>query len=191
MVKACPTIALTFVDAARWTATALVIWNSYCYRSARRANEHIRLNGVHPSHVIRSVNPAVRRLKSLTRAICLNAAAAVLDGDRALSHDVVDISGMIVPRTCGLADRRLERPGCQGGRAVPQSDVVAGSDPQLEWDCGIDDSDHQEADLIFEEVIIISLSPCGPASPAPCGDACDLRLRMQRVAPRHALQLCW
>jgi len=146
MVKACPTTALTFVDLARRTATTLVAWNEYRYRSARRADEHIGLDGILASQVIRSVDAALGRLKGLTRAIRLGASASVLDGDCALSDDIVDIPGMIMPRTRALADRRLERPGCQRGRAVPQSNVVASSDPQLEWDCGIDHSDHQEAD---------------------------------------------
>ena len=83
MVKVGPTIALTFVDAARWTATTFVVRNEYRYRSTWRADEHIRLNGVRTSQVIRSVDAALRRLKRLPRAVRLNAAASILDGDRA------------------------------------------------------------------------------------------------------------
>ena len=107
MVKALPTIALTLVDAARWTATTFVVRNEYRYGSAWRADEHIGLNGVRTSQVIRSVYATLRGLKRLPRAMRLNVAASVLDGDRALPHDVVHITRMIVPRTCGLADRRL------------------------------------------------------------------------------------
>ena len=67
-IKACPTIARTFVDRARWPAAALVAWNKYGYRSARRADEHIGLDGIHVSQVVRSVDPALGRLKSLPRA---------------------------------------------------------------------------------------------------------------------------
>jgi hypothetical protein len=132
MVKRGPTTGLAFVDAARWTATAFVVRSEYGYRSTWRPDEHIRLNGVHVSEVIRSVDAALRRLKRLPRAIRLNGAASILNGDRPLSYDVVDISGMIMPRTRGFADRRLEGPGRQGGRALPQSNVVARAGEQFE-----------------------------------------------------------
>src|SRR5689334_23533395 len=79
MVKACPTIALTFVNAARRTTTTLVAWNEYRYRSAEWADEHIRLDGIHAPQVIRSVDAALGRLKSLPRAIGLCAAAPILE----------------------------------------------------------------------------------------------------------------
>jgi hypothetical protein len=107
MVKACPTIAITFIDAARWTATTFVIWDWYRYRSAWRADEHIGLDNVHGTQVIRSMDAALRRLKSLPGAICLSAAASILDGDRALPYDVIHIPGMIMPCTCRLAGRCL------------------------------------------------------------------------------------
>jgi len=53
---------------------------------------------------------------------------------------------MVMPRTRGLAYRRLERSGCQRGRAAPQSNVVARAYPKLERDRGIDNADYQEAD---------------------------------------------
>ena len=146
MVKALPTIAPTLVDAARWTATTFVVRNEHRYRSTWQADEHVRLNGVRTSQVIRSVDAALRRLKRLPRTVRLNAAASILDGDRTLSYDVVYVPGMIMPRTRGFADRRLEGSGCQGGRAVPQSNVGARVDPQFECYCRIDDSSYQEAD---------------------------------------------
>ena len=146
MVKALPTIALTLVDAARWTATTFVVRNEYRYRSTWRADKHIRLNGVRTSQVIRSVNAALRRLKRLPRAICLCAAAPILDRDRALPNDIVDKPGMVMPRTRGLADWRLKGSGCQGGRAVPQSNVVARAVPAFNCDRSVDDSNYQEAD---------------------------------------------
>src|SRR6266571_6099375 len=103
MVKARPTIAFTFVDATRWTATTLVAWNKYRYRSTRWADEHIGLDGIHASQVIRSVDAALGRLKSLPRAICQCATAPILNRDRALPNDIVDKPGMIMPRTRGLA----------------------------------------------------------------------------------------
>jgi hypothetical protein len=150
VVKACPTIAVTFVYTARRTATTLIVWNKYRYRSTRRADEHIGLDGVLAAQVIGSVDAALGRLKSLARAICLNAAAAILDGDRALSYDVVYETGMIVPQTRDLADRRLERPGCQPGRAVPQPNVVARADPDFECGRSINSSDCQEADTDYQ-----------------------------------------
>ena len=91
------------------------------------------------------MDPALGRLKSLPRAESLNAAASILDGDRALSNDVVNIPGMIMPRPLGLAKGRLERPGCQRGRTPPQSNVVARAHPKFEGNSGIDDSDYQQA----------------------------------------------
>ena|ERR1700745_1519209 len=146
MVKACPTIALTFVNAARRTTTTLVAWNEYRYRSAEWADEHIGLDGIHAPQVIRSVDAALGRLKSLPRAICLCAAAPILDRDRALPNDIVDKPGMVMPRTRGLADWRLKGSGCQGGRAVPQSNVVARAVPAFNCDRSVDDSNYQEAD---------------------------------------------
>src|ERR1700687_5449204 len=118
-IEARPAIALAFVDTARWATTALVVWNEYRYRSAWRSDKHIRLNGIRASQVIRSVNTASTRLKCLPRSIRLTVAASILDRDRALSYDVINISGMVMPRTRGLADRRFERSGCQRCRTVP------------------------------------------------------------------------
>jgi len=91
--------------------TALVAGNKYRYRSARRPDEHIGLDSIHVSEVIGSVDATLGRLKSLPDAIGLNAATSILDGDAALSHDVVYIPRMVMPRTRGLADRCFERPG--------------------------------------------------------------------------------
>src|SRR5579864_1353442 len=97
MVKACPTIAHTFIDATRWTATTLVIWDQHRYRSARRADEHIGLDSVHAAQVIGSMDTALGRLKSLPGAICLSDPASILHCDRALPYDVIHIPGMIMP----------------------------------------------------------------------------------------------
>src|SRR5215472_1272657 len=118
-IEACPTITLTFVNRAWWTATALVAWNKYRYWSARRADEHIGLDSIHVSEVIGSVDAPLGRLKSLSDAIGLNAATSILDGDGALSHDVVYIPRMVMPRTGSLAYRCFEGPGRQLGWAVP------------------------------------------------------------------------
>jgi hypothetical protein len=146
MVKAEPTVALTFVNAARWTAALFIAWNWYRYQSARRTNEHIGLDGIDVPQVICPVDAALGCLKSLPSTILLDGAASILDGNGALSDDVVNIPGVVMPRTRGLADRRLECPGCQRGRAAPQSNVVARAHPKFEWHSSIDNSDYQEAD---------------------------------------------
>ena len=112
-IKTCPPITLAFIDGARRTTTPLVVWNWHRYRSAWRTNKHIRLDRIRTSQVVRPVDTPFGSLKSLPRAIRLHIAASIFDGDRALSYDVVDKPGVIMPRTRRFADRRLERSGRQ------------------------------------------------------------------------------
>lgn len=130
-IKSGPTVARTFVDRARRTASTLVVWNSHRYRSARRSDEHVRLDGVRTAQVICSVHAPLGCLKGLPRAVGLDVAASILDRDCALPHYVVDEPGMVVPCACSLADRRLQRPGCQRRWTFPQSYVVARADPKF------------------------------------------------------------
>src|ERR1700741_3210226 len=96
-IEACPAAAFALVHLARRTAAALVIGCEHRYWSARRPDEHIRLDGIRSTQVIRPVDAALRRLKCLPRAVRLHVAASILDGDCALPHNVVDEPGMVVP----------------------------------------------------------------------------------------------
>src|SRR5262245_11592195 len=115
-VVALPAVVVAFVEGARRPAALLVVGNRNGDRPAWRSNEHVGLHGILRSEVVSAMDAPLGGLKSLACSVGMNGAAAIFDGDGALSHDVVYESRMVVPGARDLAHRCFEGSGGQCGR---------------------------------------------------------------------------
>src|SRR5262245_40161574 len=106
MVERAPCAIGAVVNPARRPAPALVVRNVDSDWPSRRTDEHVVLLRVLGPQVVGAMDAAVGGFKGVSLGVLANLSAPILDRDRALRHDVVDVPGMVVPGAGGFAGRR-------------------------------------------------------------------------------------
>src|SRR4051812_42775299 len=125
MVERRPPAIFAFFDRARRAAPVLVVRDVDADGPVRRADEHVVLDRILGPQVVGAMDAAFGGFKGLSLGVLADLSAPVLDRDRALRDDVVDVPRMVVPRAGSFADRRPENSGHQLSGTTLQSDVLA------------------------------------------------------------------
>src|SRR4029079_10111561 len=102
MIEGGPAAVLALFDGARRADPVLVARNVDADGPVRRANEHVVFLRVHAPEVVGAMDAAFGGLEPLARGILVDLSAPILDRDRPLCDDVVDVARVVVPQAGGF-----------------------------------------------------------------------------------------